>query len=79
MWLIKNRLSVVERLIGIESVTKADSLGREDSSTGTLSFSVSVAEAFLVKAQHSPLQSSQMNQTQTSPSPSAQKSTLLPW
>ena len=78
MCLIRYRLSVVERLVGIESVTKADSLGREDSRTGTLSFSVSVAEAFLVKAQHSPLQSSQMNQTQTSPSPPSQKPNLLP-
>ena len=33
-----------------ESVTKADSLSREDSKTGILSFLVSVAEAFLVKA-----------------------------
>ena len=32
-----------------ESVTKEVSLGREDSRTGTLSFLVSVAEAFLVK------------------------------
>ena len=39
MWPIRDRLSVVERLVGIESVTKADSLGREDSGTGTLSFS----------------------------------------
>ena len=39
MWPIRNRLSVVERLVGIESVTKADSLGREDSRTGALSFS----------------------------------------
>ena len=39
MWPIRDRLSVVERLVGIESVTKADSLGREDSRTGTLSFS----------------------------------------
>ena len=39
MWPIRDRLSVVERLVGIESVTKAGSLGREDSGTGTLSFS----------------------------------------
>ena len=39
MWPIRDCLSVVERLVGIESVTKADSLGREDSGTGTLSFS----------------------------------------
>ena len=38
---------------------------------------VSVAEAFLVKAQHSLLQPSQVNQTQTSPSPPSQKSTLV--
>ena len=60
-----------------ESVTKADLLGREDGRTGALFFFVAVTEAFPMKAQHSPSQSSQMNQTQTSPSPLSQP-TLLP-
>ena len=60
-------------------ITKADSLGGEDGRTGALFFFVSVTEAFPLKAQHSPSQSSQMNQTQTSPSPPSQNSTLLPW
>ena len=82
MCLIRHRLSVVERLIGIrvvlESVTKAVSLGREGNRTGTLSFlgvsgvgisGEGIALTFAVFPDEP---------TQTKPSSPSQKSTLLP-
>ena len=44
-----------------DSVTKADSLGGKTVGLGLYPSWMSVAAAFLVKAEHSPLQSSQMN------------------
>ena len=62
-----------------EFVTKADSLRREDSSTGTLSFLGVSGGGFSYEGIALTFAVSPDEPTQTNPSSPSQKSTLLPW
>ena len=80
MCLTRHRLSVVECLIGIrvESATKADSLGRGERRTGTLSFLGVSGRGFSYEGMALTFAVSPDEPTQTNPSSPSQKSTLLP-
>ena len=83
MCLIRHRLSVVERLVGIRVVLwvrhQGGLVSKEDSRTGTLSFLGVSGEGFSGEGIALTFAVFPDEPTQTKPSSPSQKSTLLPW
>ena len=82
MRLIRDRLSIVGRLIGVRATpepgTKADSYGREDGKTGTLSFLSGSGGGFSGECTALTFEVFP-DVPDADPLPPSQKSTLLPW